>query len=497
MRNAKIVLRDLGSIFEVAGGVMLLPLVVVVVFDEFYLMKPFLGMALGVLAAGALLRFAFRRAGDTELKHAMVCAALSWLLLALVSATPFACCGMSFLDAFFEAMSGWTGTGLTMILEPSKLPKTLQFWRSLMQWVGGVGVIVLMLSVLARPGTASYHLYVSEAREEKIKPSVVSTVRTIWWIYLGSTLVGVPLLWLCGMPLWAAINHTMTGISTGGFSVVKGSIGAYDNIRVELALLPIMILGALPFLIHYKVLSGELKAFFKDVQCRWLFFLIFVLLLPLLLEVAGVPPLSALSSLSALSAWASSLSAAFRESIFQLVSGLTCTGFQTANICSWTPGAKLILAAAMLVGGAAGSTAGGIKLLRAAVVFSSLRWSFRRMLLPKTAVTYFRLGERALDEKEASRILMEVCFVTLLWFLFLLVGVIVLSHVAPPPFDISDVVFEVVSAQSNVGLSTGLASPHLHYLGKIVIIFNMWVGRLEIIPVLMLLRALVRGFEPW
>ncbi|MDF2957708.1 MAG: Trk-type K+ transport system [Candidatus Alkanophagales archaeon MCA70_species_1] len=494
MKNAKVVLRDLGSVFEAAGVVMLLPLVVAAVFDEFYIMKAFLGMALGVLAAGAALRLAFRRAGDTELKHAMACAALSWLLLALASTAPFVYCGMSFLDAFFETMSGWTGTGLTMVLDPSELPRTLQFWRSLMQWVGGVGVIVLMLSILARPGTASYHLYVSEAREEKIKPSVVSTVRTIWWIYLLLTLVGVPLLWLCGMPLWDAINHTMTGISTGGFSVVKGSIGAYHNIRVELALLPIMVLGALPFLIHYKVLTGELKAFFKDVQCRWLFFLIFILLPPLLLEVGGVPPRAALASLSA---WMSALSAALRESGFQLVSGLTCTGFQTADVHSWTAGAKLILATAMLIGGAAGSTAGGIKLLRAAVVFSSIRWSFRRILLPKTAITYFRLGGRALDEREASRIVMEVCFVTLLWLFFLLVGIIIVSHVAPPPFDISDVVFEVVSAQSNVGLSTGLTGPDLHYLGKIALIFNMWVGRLEIIPVLMLFRALVRGFEPW
>lgn len=492
MENAKIVLRDLGGVFEAAGVVMLLPLVVAAVFGEFYIMRAFLSMALGVLATGAALRFAFRQAGDTELKHAMACAALSWLLLALVSATPFVYCGMGFLDAFFEAMSGWTGTGLTMVLDPSKLPKTLQFWRSLMQWVGGVGVIVLMLSILARPGTASYHLYVSEAREEKIKPSVISTVRTIWWIYLLFTFVGVLLLILCGMPLWDAINHTMTGISTGGFSVREGSIGAYHNVKVELVLLLIMVLGALPFLIHYRVLTGELKAFFKDVQCRWLFLLILILLPPILFEV-GCPP----SPPPSLSALVSSLPATLREAGFQLVSGLTCTGFQTADVRSWTAGAKLILAVAMFVGGAAGSTAGGIKLLRAAAVFSSIRWSFRRILLPKTAITYFRLGGRALDEKDASRIIMEVCFVTLLWLFFLLIGIVVVSHVAPSSFDISDIVFEVVSAQSNVGLSTGLTSPHLHYLGKITLIFIMWVGRLEIIPVLVLFRALVRGLEPW
>ncbi len=190
--NLKTVLKELGSILVILGVLMFSLLVVAYVFEELYVIKPLVFTAIAALALGLALRFSFKNAKEPEFKHAMVCAALAWLVVPALSSLLFIMIeGMSPLDSFFEAMSGWTGTGLTMIAHPSSLTHTAQFWRSLMQWVGGVGVIVLMLSILARPGTGAFSLYKAEAREERIKPSIISTVRITWWIYLILTSFGI------------------------------------------------------------------------------------------------------------------------------------------------------------------------------------------------------------------------------------------------------------------------------------------------------------------
>ena len=274
--DTKIVLRDVGSILVILGTVMVFTLIIPLIFTEYDAIFGLFIPALITILIGLLLRFAFRKAKEPELRHAMITAALSWFVVAIVSSVPFILIeDMSILDSFFEAMSGWTGTGLTMVSDPSKITYTMQFWRSIMQWVGGVGVIVLVVSILSRPGTGSFTLYKSEAREEKIHPSVVSTVRTIWWIYLLFTVIGIFLFYLVGMSPWESINHCMTAIATGGFSVKAGGIESYNSPLIEISIIPIMLAGSIPFLIHYKVLKNrDILALLKDEQCKAL--LIFV-----------------------------------------------------------------------------------------------------------------------------------------------------------------------------------------------------------------------------
>ena len=168
-------------------------------------------------------------------------------------------------------MSGFTGTGLTMTDNEAVLPATLQWWRSLTEWVGGVGVIVLTTAVLARPGSGSLMLYESEARSGRIHPSIVSTVRTIWWISLLFTFLSIALPWLVGMPLWDAINRAMTGLATGDFSITDDSIATHDSALIDAALLPIMVLGSIAFPIHYLILQGEVRNLYADLQTRWVF----------------------------------------------------------------------------------------------------------------------------------------------------------------------------------------------------------------------------------
>jgi len=481
--NLKIILKDLGRIFIVLGLLMLLLSIVSVIFSEFALLSAVLLTAALAFCLGFVLRYICRDARGPQLGHAMITATAAWLVVPAISSLLFIFVEeMRPLDSLFEAMSGWTGTGLTMFAHPSALTHTIQFWRSFMQWVGGIGVIVLMVTILARPGTASFFLYKAEAREEKIHPSIISTVRILWWIYLLLTGFGIALFYLAGMSLWEAINHCMTGLATGGFTITDGSIAYYSSPVVERALMPVMLLGAIPFVVHYRVLSGDLRAFLNDLQIRALFLIT--------LSLLGLLCVENYFSLY------HSFSEAIRYSAFQLVSGLTCTGFQTTDVRAWSVTALGLVSLAMVIGGAAGSTSGGVKLIRAIIVKNDISWSLARALLPRHAIKTFKFGDRFLWEEQINTIVAEANLIIILWIVFLALGVAVLAHVVPPDYTLSEIIFEVASAQGNVGLSTGIANAGLSAIGKITLILNMWIGRLEIIPVLMLFRSLFRGVEP-
>ena len=234
MSDIKTVLRDLGGVFIIVGFVTLAALIVPLYFgdtetyNEYKALVPILLTSAVFFGVGMPLYYGLRKAEPANFKSAMVTAALSWLFISLIGSIPFWMIpydGISVMDplsGFFESMSGWTGTGLTMVDKENLLPHSLQFWRSFIQWVGGVGVIVLTLSILARPGTGSFVLYKGEARDQKTHPSIVSTVRTIWWIFALYTVIGVVVLMLLGMFTsngmnpWESLNHAMTGIATGG-----------------------------------------------------------------------------------------------------------------------------------------------------------------------------------------------------------------------------------------------------------------------------------------
>ncbi len=490
-----IVLRDLGMVVPMVGVMALISLIIPGVYGESFGYAPLLLTAGASFLLGALLYFPFRGAGDAKLKHGMIIAGFGWLLVAALGSLPFTLMFLLSpeiaalpqfitlkefadpLNGFFEAVSGYTGTGLTMAARADLLPATLQWWRSFTEWIGGMGVIVLMLAILAgpRPGAAQYSLYYAEARGEKIHPSIASTLRTMWWIFLLYTTVSVIALWGAGMPIWEAVNHAMTGISTGGFSVTANSIASYNSIAIEMVLIPIMLFGAISFGVHYELMQGRGRILWRDAQTRWLWIITLVGSLFLTLEM-GIQI-----------GWIPSL----RESVFQFASAISCTGFQSANLFRWTDTAKLLLAAGMVFGGAAGSTAGGIKIMRVMVLVKGVQWRFRKITSPRGAIVPFRIGDTLVDESDVGQRLEDAALITFLWIAFLALGVFVLLHTVSAPFDLGDVIFEVASAQGNVGLSVGITNPAMSSLAKLTLCFNMWIGRLEIIPVLMLIRSLI------
>jgi len=550
-----VIARDIGSLLLMEAGLMTVSVVVALAFGELHAALGFL-VAGGVTSlVGGLANRRFADAPEPKMKHGMVIAAGGWLMVAVFGALPLfltawvtpaavmdafvpaavdtsswepigvggttTLSSLAYfrdpLHAFFESMSGWTGSGLTMAIHEPSLPRAVQWWRSFIQWVGGVGVIVLTVSILSRPGSGSYALYRSEARERKIHPSVVSTVRTVWKLVVAYTLLAFALLFAAirasesayaeslsvGETAWQALNHAMTGLTTGGFSVTDNSIATYGSPLVEAALLPIMILGAIAFPIHYVVLRDRnVRELIADLQTRWLFALLGAGVLVLSVQnVASVSTTAdAFATESFLSVPVPLLDGAqldaVRDSTFQWISALTCTGFQSAPIGRWLAGAKVLVVGAMVLGGAAGSTVGGIKIVRGYTVARGIAWQFSRVFLPKSAVVTARIGDRTLDRETMEREFGEAAIVTLLWLVALVVGSLVLVNVAGPEFGYADALFEVASAQGNVGLSSGITGPSMSPLAEGMFVLNMWIGRLEIIPVLVFARAALYGLNP-
>ncbi len=488
-----IILRDVGRLLPVVSAMAIVSLFVPLTFGETYAIAPLVITAAVSALAGAGLYFPLRRAPEPELRHAMVTAAIGWILVPTFGALPFvltqAFAGAAqsapmavwvFSDpanAFFESVSGFTSTGLSVVSRPDLLPHTLQWWRSLSEWIGGLGVLVVMLSVLSgpRPGATLYSMYYAEARAERIRPTIRATVRTMWWIFFLFTAVSMALQWRLGTPIWEAANHAMTAMATGGFSITAPGAPLYPNVGAMVVLMGTMLAGAISFSVHYETLGKGWRRFFADYQTRA--FLVFVA------AGAALLTLENLASVGGL--------AALRESSFHFLSAATTTGFQTADLRQWTDTAKLILALGMFVGGAAGSTAGGVKILRLVVLLKGVQWRFRQILAPRQAIVPFRVGKTALDEREAGTRLEDAALIFFLWATLLGVGILVLLHTVPPPYTLADVILEVTSAQSNAGLSAGISSPDLPLAGKLALAFNMWAGRLEIIPVLIFLRSFI------
>lgn len=512
MNAAATVARDVGRILQVVSLMLVVSIFIAAANGELFAVPAYVISAVVMAGIGTALARRYAGAPSPQKREAMITAATAWGVLAFLGALPFLLIAWTIyvdpfpawagtpavdsttdvfrhpLNGIFESISGFTSTGLTMAVVEDDLPRSLHWWRSFTEWVGGVGVIVLTVAILARPGSGSLTLFESEAREvkSKIHPSVLSTVRDIWIIYLGFTVAALGLLLAVGMPLWPAINHAMTGIATGGFSVHGASIGEYGPL-IQYAVVPIMVAGSIAFPVHYLILKGEIRNFYQDLQTRWVF----------LWFGAGTLILTAILYFNGEYA---TFEETFRIGLFQFVSATSNTGFGTATIgggteVAWTAGATLFVCLGMLTGAAAGSTVGGLKLIRVLTLIKGTVWQVKSVFLPDSAVRRLRMGKRMLSEEQAEREYTEATVVFVLWVIFLIVGIGVLLWTLSPEHPLEYVIFDVMSAQSNVGLDAGITGPDMPDTAKGMLIFNMWIGRLEIIPVAVLLGAVFRGFD--
>jgi len=463
-RDLLLIAKPLGFIMQGIGMVVLMPLLVALLygdplFIEFILFGGF------SLAMGFILKRTPSDYNQLKLKHGMIIAALAWLWAALIgSFCLMYATNIDFLNAYFECMSAWSGSGFTIFTNVEILPKSILFFRSLMQWVGGLGIVIMVIGILIRPGTAAARLYKSEAREEKIKPSITGTIKTIWWIYVFYTILGIILYVLAGMNLFDAINNTFTNLSTGGMSIKNDSIGAYNSDLITIITIILMIIGGTSFLVHYKAFKGRILDVFRDVQFQAMIVIVAVFSI-LLIIYANFTNLNA---------------------VFYVVSALSCTGSNTQPIgvmIAWMDYPKVVLTIAMIIGMAAGSTTGAIKLIRIVTLFKGVYWEIKRMLLPEGSIIPRKISGHPVEDMEIR----EAGSYTFLYLFFLCISWLVLMQYG---YDGINALFEVASAQGNVGLSLGIISPDMPDVAEIFLIFNMWIGRLEILPALVLFKGL-------
>jgi trk system potassium uptake protein TrkH len=475
--------HDMGIVFQYLGLATLIPLLVLIYFREWRLFLPMAMVPLVYFILGKVIARIPRSEHVPHLSVALVGVAITWFVIAIIGAIPFVFgMHMSFTDSLFEAISGWTGTGLTMMQGLDTAPRTILFWRSFTEWFGSIGVIAFGIAVQSKSGLAQFRLYRSEGRSEAIMPSIVSTARRMWVIYLALTvLFTIIIVSFTGVALWDALNLVMVAIATGGFTMYDAGMLHYDNALLEALLIPVMIAGALPFKLYFLLYRGRIMPLLKDstVQVIMLLGIIGSLFVSMELYFFDRFPLTS----------------AIRQGFFSTISGFTTTGLQNTDLHSWIPTALIVVILLMMIGGASGSTAGGIKANRVVLAYAGLVWWFKRYFVRGNVVVPFKYEGRVIPKKVSDLEISKNMLIVILYFLTIAIAAIVVLHFPIGKFMPTEVMFELVSAMSNVGLSTGFLSPASPVLVKWIGILLMWVGRLEIVPVIILVMGLAKGFE--
>lgn len=454
------VLNNLSYMLRLYGIVSVPPAAVSLAFGEHLYAALFAGIGLAAFVAGTL-RYRESRASVSN-AESFVIVALSYVLFSLLGACAFLPVS-PFLDGFFESMSGFTTTGLTMF-DPGRLPRSLVFFRSYAQWIGGAGIVILSSVILRIPARTAYRITLVESARAGLIGSMRSVAALILKVYLILTGIGYIALVAAGMDRFDATVHALSAISTGGFSSRAGSAGAFGGTAAMAVLIAVMALGAVNFpLYHHLGKTGERRRFCRDPQLRLLVVLVAAFAGAGLIAGGGKGPL---------------------DSLFHSATSLTTTGFSLRPVRDWSEPMKLLASIQMVVGGGDGSTAGGIKLFRLIVMLRIAGWFIRRSLLPARAKTPVRYGERIMSNRE----LKEIFAFLSLYLVILCLSTAALALGGHPA---ADSFFESASSLGTVGLSSGITAGSMPFGYKLLLIFNMWAGRIEILPVLVLFNPLI------
>lgn len=469
-----VVIRVAGAFLRYFGLTFLAPVVVSFIYGERFDALVFLGCGFGSAAIGHLMTRGSRLAAD-DLKRTegLAIVALSWLLVSWAAAIPYLTAGMGPIDAMFESMSGLTTTGATVIRDFGVPGRGLFFWRSLTQWLGGMGIIALFVAVLPRLGIAGRQLFFAEApgpTDEDLTPQIRKTAAALWMVYVGLTLAQFIALVVVDMPVFDSACHALTTLAAGGFSPHALSIAGYQNPAAEWIITFFMFAAGANFALHYRTLRGETRAFADDEEFR---------------AYLGIVVVSTVLLVFFLRAETPGLIDAVRIAAFQVVSIITTTGYASVDFQLWNEQAKMVLLVLMFIGGCAGSAAGGPKVVRQLMIARFTLLELRRTLHPR-GVLPVKLGGRVVPD--------DVMRGVLVFFLFyLLVFAVCTVVVAAFGADIVTAVTASIVCLGNIGPGFNAVGPmanfaDLHPVSRITLTAAMWVGRLEVVTVLALLR---------
>ncbi len=436
----------------------------------------FLGAAVIAFAVGLA---AYRRtalARDLTVREGYAVVALAWITVAVAGAIPYLLAGVieSPAAALFESVSGFTTTGATVFADVENLPRGVLFWRAVTQWLGGMGIVLLGVAILPFLGVGGMQLFRAEVpgpTKERLTPRIRHTASTLWYVYAGLTALQVGLYLLGGVPLFDAVTHAFTTLSTGGFSPKNASLAAYDSAYVQYVTIAFMYLAALNFTLHYQLTRGRPR-YFRDAE--WRFFsavLVGATVLLLLIVIRGGH------------ATQLGLERAFRDSLFQVTSIITTTGFVTYDYEQWAGGAQLLLLLLMFMGGMAGSTSGGMKAMRVRLLVSHGLTELKRSLHPR-AVIVARLGPSPV----AFRTLLQIFAFALFFIALFAAGAFVMTLLG---HDLVTAIGASAASIGNIGPGLGGVGAVDNYgwmgpASQLALVFLMLAGRLELFTILLL-----------
>lgn len=423
---------------------------------------------------GGLLGFATRGPVELTRKDGFAVVTLGWLIVSHVGAIPYLLTGAIAqpVDALFETMSGFTTTGSTIITNIEILPRGIIFWRSLTQWLGGMGVLVLCVAILPFLGVGGMQLYRAEMpgpSKDRLTPRIANTAKLLYGVYVLITVLETLALMAAGMTLFDAVNHALCTMSTGGFSPYNASIAHYNSPLISLIISFFMLLGGINFALHYRALRGDGKSYFRSAEVRLYLGIIATATLLIAADLTLHLTLPASQSLL--------------DALFQVISILTTTGFATADFDLWPLFSKTLLFILLFSGGCAGSTAGGIKLMRTLVVFKECARQIRLFMQPQ-AVLKVRMDNQSVNPVIVSSIVsFYICYL----FLFGAFTLILTLY----SIDLQTAASAVIACISNVGPGFSMVGAtqnfaHFDALPKILLSFCMLLGRLELFTVLVL-----------
>jgi len=495
-RRIDCIFHFVGNLLEILGVILLLPLVVVFIYwgergDDWVTVNAFIATALISFSFGMILRSKFKPE-TLDTTGCMLMCAIGWLSVSALGALPFviAIPSTNYLNAYFEAMSGFTTTGITVFSGLDAMPRSILFWRALTQWLGGIGILSFFLAVTFQVSGA-HHIFGAESHKissGRPAPGLFHTLRIIWAIYAIFTLLAAAILAIEGMPIFDAVCHALTALSTGGFSPHDKSIAFYaghPNYRlIEYTLTFLMMLGGINFLIHYRVLTKDFKALWDNIEIRYWWRLIAAFTIIIIIErLYRTGALGALFTRGT-AVDISEFERTFRHSIFQVMSILTSSGFATENIGSdfFGAAAKQLFLVMMVIGGCVGSTSGGFKVLRITILNRLMFRELFKLRVSGKASTGLIIDRKVVPDNEVHRV--AALFFT--WMAFLLVGgaitALFSNQGALESFS------GMFSAVGNIGpcYISGEDMINIHPVVKLTYIFGMLAGRLEILPVLLL-----------
>lgn len=459
-----VVAKYTGQLMVVLGCLTFVPSLVSLYFHDFDITIRYLVVELILFTCG-LVFSRLDTPTDIQTNEGMVITSLIFIITPLIMTIPFSGEGLEFVDALFETVSAATTTGLSTVSDLTPMSATFIFSRAYMQWIGGLGIVVLTVALLVQPGMAAKRLiHLDETGD--LASSTRAYARTILKIYLVLTVLATVLIWIAQGNFFVAITHAFSAVSTGGFSSYNDSLASFDNTPGMIVVTAACLFGALPLLLYHRLSRRDGMGFVTDLQLRAMIILVII------------------ASFALCSLFVLQLNMPWSEALLHapllVISAQSTAGFSTLPLAELSNGALLILIFIMFVGGSLGSTAGGIKLLRMLTFIRLMQLIMQRTAVAPHAVIEPRLGKECLEEDEINRalllILLFIAIIFFSWLAFVIAG-----------YDTLSALFEVVSAAGTVGLSSGITQSDMPDLLKVVLCMDMLLGRLEIIALLVLL----------